>query len=136
MKKPIILSMIMALILLAWSPFAPSYAQEAAKEEKPTFYRLVPGTYVNGWPRFTIHYPKDWVERLPIASVEVFRATVPGTTQGAGFEVAVYPWPLPLDEFSDRILLPYFRVAATDVTVVSDKPSHLRDGTPAREVEF
>jgi hypothetical protein len=44
--------------------------------------------------------------------------------------------PLPLDKYVD-FMVPYFRAThATDVTVVSDKPSRLRDGTPARELEF
>jgi hypothetical protein len=52
MKKTIIVSMIMVIILLAWSFLATAQPQDSANEEKPTFYRLVPGTYVNGWPRF------------------------------------------------------------------------------------
>jgi hypothetical protein len=61
MKKLIVLSLISAPALLALSRIA--HAQDAANDQTPTFYRLVPGTYVNGWPRFTIHYPKDWVEK-------------------------------------------------------------------------
>jgi hypothetical protein len=60
MKKPIVVSVIMALALLAGG-LIPAYAQDPAKEEKPTFYRLTPGVYVNGWPRCTVHYPKEWV---------------------------------------------------------------------------
>jgi hypothetical protein len=62
MKKLIVVSMIMVLILLMGSSFSPAHAQDIAKEEKPTFYRLTPGVYVNGWPRFTVTYPKNWVE--------------------------------------------------------------------------
>jgi hypothetical protein len=43
MKKLIVVSVIMAVALLIGSLFAPSYSQEAAKEEKSTFYRLIPG---------------------------------------------------------------------------------------------
>jgi hypothetical protein len=53
MKKPIVVSVIMALMLLVWGLFALAHAQDPAKEEKPTFYRLTPGVYVNGWPRFS-----------------------------------------------------------------------------------
>jgi len=78
MKKPIVVSAIMALIiLLAWSFFALAHSQDPAKEEKPTFYRLTPGVYVNGWPRCTVHYPKERVARLPMPQ-EIFRASVPG----------------------------------------------------------
>jgi hypothetical protein len=49
MKKPMVLSAMIVLILLVGGVFSPAQA------DTPTFYRLVPGTYVNGWPRFTIH---------------------------------------------------------------------------------
>jgi len=58
MKKRVFISVATTLLLLANS-FSPAPAQEASKADTPTFYRLVPGTYVNGWPRFTIHYPKE-----------------------------------------------------------------------------
>jgi hypothetical protein len=133
MKKLIVLSMIMALVLLVGSFFAPSHAQDPANEEKPTFYRLVPGVYVNGWPQFTVTYPKDWVEKTP-AYGEVFRASAPDFAHGEMFEISVGP-SRPLDKSAD-ILASAFKKFAKDVTVVSDKPSRLRDGNPAREVEI
>ena len=135
MKKLIVLSVIMALVLLEWGSFAMAQPQEPANEEKPTFYRLVPGTYVNGWPRFTITYPKDWVERTP-QPLEVFRASDPNPTHGEVFLVPhPFTTPQPLDKAADG-LVSTFKNFATDVTVVSDKPSRLQDGTPAREVEL
>jgi hypothetical protein len=135
MKKPIVIIAIMALTLLAWSVFAPSHAQEAAKDDKPTFYRLIPGTYVNGWPRFTMTYPKDWVEtRFNPLRGAVFRVSFPGPVGLPTLVVLVGSNPLPLDKIADLLVM-VFRSSATDVTVVSDKPSRLRDGTPAREVE-
>jgi hypothetical protein len=135
MKKPIIISVIMPLMLLAWSLFSPSYAQDPANEEKPTFYRLTPGVYVNPWPRFTVTYPKDWVERYCRGGFgDVFRAATPGPAHTASFVINVGPFPLPLDKFADG-LLPILRNLATEVTLIGDKPSRLRDGTPAREVE-
>ena len=135
MKKLIVLSAIITAVVLEWSFFAPAQPQDTAKEEKPTFYRLIPGVYVNGWPRFTIRYPKDWIERRPDFG-GLFRAAPSGSAlleKGFG----VYPLfiPMPLDKFVD-FMVPYYRAYATDVTVVSDKPSQLRDGTPARELEF
>ena len=59
MKPLTILSTIVAVVLLYGSIFTPSYAQSPANADTPTFYHLVPGTYVNGWPRFTVHYPKE-----------------------------------------------------------------------------
>jgi hypothetical protein len=134
MKKPIIVSMIMALMLLVGSSFAHAQLKDPATEEKPTFYRLTPGVYVNGWPRFTVTYPKDWVERRPLV-IEVFRAGTPGPALGAGFSVSAYSAPFSLDKFAD-MLVPFFRTVANDVTVVSDRPSQLRDGTPSRELEL
>ncbi len=65
MRKSIVLSVVTAFLLLAGASTISSSAQDTANDQTPTFYRLVPGTYVNSWPRFTIHYPKDWVERRP-----------------------------------------------------------------------
>jgi hypothetical protein len=135
MKKPIIVSMIMALTLLVWGSFAPAQPQDPTKEEKPTFYRLTPGVYVNGWPRFTITYPKDWVEEIP-HPLEVFRASDPDPIHGEGFIVDVYTIPPPIDSLADRLVFIFKNIGGKDVIVVSDKPSQLRDGTPAQEVEL
>jgi hypothetical protein len=134
MKKFLVLLAITAALVLALGLYPLSYSQDSAKEEKPTFYRLIPGVYVNGWPRFTITYPKDWVEGRPHAH-EVFRTYAPGAGQRAGFSVAPYPGPLPVDNFAD-LLLQIARTIGKDVAIVSDKPSLLRDGTPVREVEL
>jgi len=77
MKKPIVLSLIATVMALAGSALAPSRAQPPSNPDTPTFYHLVPGTYVNGWPRFTIHYPKDWEEKHPRV-IDVFRVGPPG----------------------------------------------------------
>ena len=47
MKRLILVSVIMAVMLLTWGSVAPAHAQDSAKDDKPTFYHLVPGTYVN-----------------------------------------------------------------------------------------
>jgi hypothetical protein len=123
----------MALLLFAGSSLTPCNAQAPTPDDTPTFYRLVPGTYVNGYPRFTIHYPKDWVEKRHNL-VEAFRAEPPPSAPRSGLWVGVFSNALSLDKFPD-IIVPYHRTTATDVTLVSDKPSHLRDGTSAWEVE-
>jgi hypothetical protein len=137
MKKPLVVSVIIAGVLLVWSIFTPAQPQDPANEEKPTFYRLTPGIYVNPWPRFTVSYPKDWVER-PLAGGGLFAvSTPPGTPREEMESILVYggPIPLPLDKYVD-FMVPYFKRQATDVTVVSDKPARLLDGTPARELEI
>jgi hypothetical protein len=135
MKKLIVVSVIMAVMLLMGSFFAPVHAQDPAKEEKPTFYELVPGTYVNGWPRFTITYPKDWLERLPFPH-ETFRAEPPGRT-GEMFVIVISQSSQTLEKCADRQIYFFKNIAkARDVILLSDKPSRLRDGTPAQEVEI
>jgi hypothetical protein len=139
MKKPIVVSMIMALImLLGGSVFAPAHPQDPAKEDKPTFYRLTPGVYVNGWPRFTVRFPKDWGERIgSVVRGAVYLASSPGgTPHPAIIRVVVGPYPFPLDKWVGDMVKFYNSVGFKDVTLVSDKPSQLRDGTPAKEVEF
>jgi hypothetical protein len=80
-------------------------------------------------------YPKDWVERPPI-TLQLFGAKTPGSTPGAEF--SIYPWgsSIPLDKFTEIVVLWFKTTTDKDVTVVSDKPSQLRDGTLAREVEL
>lgn len=135
MRKVLILSVVTVLLLCA---AVPSYAQAPATDDKPTFYRLTPGVYVNGWPRFTITYPKDWVERF--SSVErgaVFVASSPGgTPHPTVVRVIVSSYPSPLDKWAGTMEKFYNSIGMKDVTLVSDKPTQLRDGTPAREVEF
>jgi hypothetical protein len=136
MKKPLAVSIILALALLMGS-FTPVYSQAPTPSDTPTFYHLVPGTYVNGYPRFTIHYPTDWVERRP-DPVEVFRASAPGPNPVSSFAVAY--WQLSpdcpaLDKLAEE-LLSFNRRRSMEVTLISDKPTQLRDGTPAREIEF
>jgi hypothetical protein len=145
MKKPIIVIVIMALTLLGWGFFAPAQPQDTAKEEQPTFYRLIPGVYVNGWPRFTIHYPKDWVEiRCLLPTVFLAVASRPKPWMRSCLSVNIFSThpnprsalskPLPLEKLAD-VVVPYWRNVAQDVTVVRDKPTRLRDDTPAWEVE-
>jgi hypothetical protein len=137
MKKAIIISMIMVLTFLLWSLFAPAQSQDPVNEEKPTFYRSIPGVYVNGWPRFTVTYPKDWVERPSLTfGGQVFCVSPPGPAGPPTLMVHVGAVPYPLDKFADSMVPLFKTLGATEVIVVSDKPSQLHDGTPAREVEY
>ena len=134
MRKPIVFSMATALLLFVGTSTISSSAQDATNDQTPTFYRLVPGTYVNGWPRFTIHYPKDWVERRP-APQDVFRAGTLEPSMYSGLMVAITHNPDSLDRMG-AMLVTVFRLMATDVTLVSDTPVRLRDGSPAQEIEL
>jgi hypothetical protein len=134
MKKRVALSAFISLILLTGSVFTPALSQAPTPSDTPTFYRLVPGTYVNPWPRFTISYPKDWVERRADPQ-ETFRASAPGPSPYPVFVVAFGPNPRPLDKLAQHIAS-VNRTRATDVSIIGDKASQLRDGSPAREIEI
>ncbi len=96
MRKSIVLSVATAFLLLAGTPSISSFAQDTSNDQTPTFYRLVPGTYVNGWPRFTITYPKNWVERPPrFLAGEVLAATAPGPAKSPSLGVVIIPFPVP-----------------------------------------
>jgi hypothetical protein len=131
MKRLIVLTLIMASLSLTVGILVPSFAQSPAADDTPTFYRLVPGTYVNGWPRFTITYPKEWVERAH-GPFEIFRASAPGPAPYPAFAYAPVP-NIPLDDLVTGIVSTFKR-AALEVTLVSDKVTQLRDGTTAREL--
>ena len=136
MKRLIVLSVIMAVMLLTWASVAPVHPQDSAKDDTPTFYHLVPGTYVNGWPRCTIHYPKDWIERPGLTwAGQIFLVSPREPVPGPQFSLVVSPLPLPLEKFAET-LVPVGRSFLQEVTIVSDKPVQLRDGSPAREVEI
>jgi hypothetical protein len=51
------------------------------------------------------------------------------------FAVSVFPTPLPIDKWSD-MLVPALRYPGSDITIVYDKPSQLKDGAPAQEAEM
>jgi len=58
MRKLIALSLL-TVMLLAGGFLAPVHAQSPANDLKPTFISPTPGLYVNGWPAFTVSYPKE-----------------------------------------------------------------------------
>jgi hypothetical protein len=133
-RKSSLLSAVAAFLVLMGSVFASSHAQPPPSPDAPAFYHLVPGAYVNGWPRFTVNYPKEWIEVKP-AALDVFRAASPDPGSGEGFFVQVYPSPLPLEKAAE-FLVGFFRNGAKEVSVVTDSASRLKDGAPAREVEL
>jgi hypothetical protein len=141
MKKLVLASMVFVTAVCIDRVVVPARAQSPAPSDTPTFYHLVPGTYVNGWPRFTITYPKDWVEkRLEFLISEVFSAAAPPSSPGSMLSVNVFSvWlpgfrSLPLEKFADGVV-PIYRSVDKDLTVLGDKSTRLKDGTPAWEVE-
>ena len=71
---------------------------------------------------------------MPYAQ-ENFRAEAAGPEPQPGVMVGFGPPDMPLEKFADFVAR-MFSGFGKDVTVVSDKPSRLRDGTPAREHEL
>jgi hypothetical protein len=138
MQRPIIVCLLSALMPLAGSLPSLTLAQSPATDMKPTFISPTPGLYVNGWPAFTVTYPKEWME-LRGLSGEVYRVggIRPGLPPGLHmpiFTVGVTAIPLSLEDWA-KVFMPVFVQIWTDIKVLSDKPFRLKDGTPAREVE-
>ncbi len=139
MKKLIVLSLTMAGMLLMAASSTPAHAQVPPNDLKPTFISPTPGLYVNGWPPFTISYPKEWTEQrhLPgaVFFVGVHRPDVPVYDYLPSLAVGVVLSPLPLEDWA-KLCMPVWLEMATDIKILSDKPSRLKDGSPAREVQY
>jgi hypothetical protein len=133
MKKLIVLPMIMAVLLLV---AAPAHAQSPANDLKPTFISPTPGLYVNGWPAFTVSYPKEWVE-VPVPFYQLFGAGAPraNLSPSPSFYITVVSSVLPLEDWA-KSMMPFYAMIGTDIKILSDKASQLKDGTPAREVQL
>ncbi len=135
--KKLVVSVVMAVLSVAASSFAPCNAQTPAKADTPAFYRFVPGTYVNPWPRFTITYPKDWIERPPrFLAGEVLAATAPGPARSPSLGVVILPFPVPLEGWAEFWAVAFRNMGATEVEVVGNRPTLLPHGIAAREVEL
>jgi hypothetical protein len=136
MRKLIALSLL-TVMLLAGGFLAPVHAQSPANDLKPTFISPTPGLYVNGWPAFTVSYPKEWVEE-PAPSVffaGLPRPDLPPGTHIPALYIDVTPSSLSLEEWAKNYM-PVFLQLGTDTKILSDKPSQLKDGTRTREVEL
>jgi hypothetical protein len=119
---------------------APTHAQNPPTDLKPTFISPTPGLYVNGWPAFTVSYPKEWVEEPnpapgPVFSAGGIRPDLPPGWHRPFIGIDVFPSSLSLEEWA-KVYMPGFLQAFTDIKILSDKPSQLKDGTAAREVEY
>ena len=139
MKRLIALSLLTVVLLGGGFP-APAQAESPTNDLKPTFISPTPGLYVNGWPAFTVSYPKEWVElpgNVPSVVLRVGMARpdlgpsayLPTLTIGVDFTNS-----LPLEDWA-KSMMPLYLQLGTDIKVLSDKPSLLKDGTPAREGE-
>jgi hypothetical protein len=138
MQRPIVVCLLSALMLLTGNLLTLTHAQSPGTDLKPTFISPTPGLYVNGWPAFTVSYPKEWVELRGLPG-QVYRAggTRAGLPPGIHMpilNVACMTVPLPLEDWA-KVFMPMWVRINTDIKVLSDRPTRLKDGTPAREVE-
>jgi hypothetical protein len=132
-KKLTVVLLAVALVLST----TPIHAQAPGTGLKSTFISPTPGLYVNGWPAFTVSYPKEWVELPPQTPVAVYQVMNPrpDLPPSPVLTIFVFPSPLSLDDWVKSIM-PIWVTVFRDIKVLSDKPSQLKDGTPAREVEI
>ena len=130
MKKLTAVSLIMAGMVLVGGFLTLTQAQGPGIDAKPTFLSPTPGLYVNGWPSFTVSYPKDWVE----GPEQLYRAA---TEDGLpALVIRVFASPADISG-SAGILVGFLgQRGGNDVTVLYDKPSWLKDGIPVREAEM
>jgi hypothetical protein len=133
MKKLIVLAIIMGVMVLV---AALAHAQAPANDLKPTFISPTPGLYVNGWPAFTVSYPKEWVEQPLVLPVEVYRAAPPAWPNDPAFIVRSFAGPADISGSADLLVGFLGQQGYKDIKVLYDKPSQLQDGTPAREAEL
>jgi hypothetical protein len=136
MKRLVAVSLIMAGMVLMAGFSTSTHAQTPTNDLKPTFISPTPGLYVNGWPAFTVSYPKDWEEMLggPFAVFYAGRTRpdLPPGTHLPSVIIIVVPSVLPLEDWP-KIFMSMIVATYTDIKVLSDKPSQLKDGTPSRE---
>jgi ketosteroid isomerase-like protein len=132
--KWVVLSVLCVLSALLWGGQVCAQAQGDLK----AMLNPPPGIYVNAWPGFTVSYPKEWVIQ-PIQGLPEFRvgAPRPPLPPSPGLEVTVGPPSVPLDKEAGSLAAWFGQLPfAKDVKVVSDKPTQLKDGAPAQEVEI
>ena len=113
------------------------YNESIGADKKPSPSVSELKTFTNESPVFTIQYPDSWTSlQIPLIPNAVFYAE---QIPGADFVVRVFDKSdpaLPADislETATQKLTEMLAGFGTDVTVVSDKRSELKDGTPSQE---
>jgi hypothetical protein len=133
-KRLIVVSLITFIVMLGGIFPAPAQAQSPGTDLKPTFISPTPGIYVNGWPAFTVSYPKEWVELPKVGPGGGFMAGLvrPDSYPSPTLSISMVLNPRPLEDWKG--LLSILTNIFTDIKVLSEKPSQLKDGNPAWEV--
>ena len=89
--------------------------------------------YVSSSPAFTLSYPAEWVEQPLLGPVMRMHVGSTGPTPITSLAVNILYSPL---EDSAQSLATGLKNLGTNVRMIYDKPSQLKDGAPAREAEF
>ena len=133
-SKWIALTIVLAAVMVLFS--APVYAQSPAGDVKPTFispdpwlirarlaglYRILPQGV--GGPA------------SPARSFFSGRSVQTGFTRLPQLTIGVSTSILPLEDWA-KMYMPVYSQVGTDIKVLSEKPSQLKDGTTTREVEL
>jgi hypothetical protein len=147
MNKGILRFLIVTCFLLGAIGPAASFAQEAAEgktpaaqtepvknDNWPSFAAPSAGLYVNGWPAFTVAYPRDWVERNPDNPGGVFQAAAL-PFQSPAMSISVFSLHAPLEGLT-ALVVPALQKAGREVKVTAEKPAKLKNGAPAYEAEI
>ena len=132
------ISLIMAGLVLIGGFFTFTQAQSSGIDAKPTVISPTPGVYVNGWPPFTVSYPKDWAEQRVQGPGEVFRAAAlrPPLPPSPTLAVVTFGNSADISGAANMLAGIFGSIGSQDVKVLYDKPSKLQDGTPAQEAEI
>ena len=138
MKNFVAVSLIMAGMVLIGGFFTFTQAQSSGIDAKPTVISPTPGLYVNGWPPFTVSYPKDWAEQRVQGPGEVFRAAAlrPPLPPSPTLAVVTFGNSADISGAANMLAGIFGSIGFKDVKVLYDKPSKLQDGTPAQEAEI
>lgn len=135
MKKYLLILVLSLVLAIVSGRYVCAQTENPTGALKPSFISFTPGQYVNGWPAFTVSYPKEWVVQ-PTFPGESFRAAParPGLPPSPALVVVVGVAFAPLTDMT-KIWMGAVGPMGKDFKVLYDKPSQLSDGTPAQEAE-
>ena len=132
MKNLVVVSLVMAVMVAAGG------CQTTGMVAKPTFLSPTPGVYVNGWPLFSVSYPKEWAVEQPLMPGMVLHTAAPRPSlpPSPSLVIAAFPNPGDISGSASMVAMIFGQMGRKDVKVLYDKPSKLQDGTPAQEAEI
>ena len=94
-----------------------------------------PGLFENYWPPFSVSYPSNWEEVVPVDQYSVFRANSPDGSSSFWFFV-ISKMNIPIKDSANIFRKGLKQAGAEDIKLIHEKKIQLNDGTPAYETEF